>query len=60
MNDQIPRRNRIDLMTPAEKAIYDAIQVVEEAGAHELLTKAVVLLGEAQEAVADYVDGKGT
>jgi hypothetical protein len=54
--NQIPRRNRLDQMTPAEKAIFDAKQVVEEAGAHELLTKAVILLGEAQEAVADYVD----
>jgi len=33
MSNEIPRRNRLDLNTPAEKAIYDAIQEVEKAGA---------------------------
>jgi len=57
MNNEIPRRIRIDLFTPAELAIYDAVQEVEKAGAHPHLTKAVILLQEAREAVADYVDG---
>lgn len=50
------RRNRIDLFTPAEKAIFDAVGVVEAAGAHPHLTKAVCLLQEARAAVADFVD----
>ena len=46
----------MDLWTPAEKAVYDAMQVVEAAGAHPLLTDAVVLLGQARDKVADYVE----
>lgn len=52
----IPRRNRIDLMTPAELAIREAMLKVEEAGCDVLLTDAVNLLHEAQERVADFVD----
>lgn len=51
-----PRRNRIDLLTPAEKAIWDARMAVERGGAHPLLTDAVNLLGAAQEKVADFVE----
>ena len=54
--DDIPRRSRIDLMTPAELAIRNAMIAVEEAGADKLLTEAVILLGYAREKVADYVD----
>lgn len=54
---QWPRRSRVDLLTPAERAIYDAVHVVEAAGAHPLLTDAVILLGRAREKVADFVDG---
>jgi hypothetical protein len=50
------RRNRIDLMTPAEVAIQNAISEVEKAGANWRLTEAVVLLGKAKEMVSDYVD----
>lgn len=58
MNDYtIPRRDRLDLHTPAELAIRDAVDAVEAAGAHPHLTKAVVLLAEARNAVADFVDG---
>ncbi len=53
---EFPRRNRIDLLSPAEKAIYDAQQAVERAGADPRLTKATILLSEAGEAVADYID----
>lgn len=52
----IPRRCQIDLMTPGELVIRDAMRVIESLGAHPLLTDAVVLLGQAQEKVADYVD----
>ena len=53
----VPRRSRLDLFTPAERAICDAVDVVEAAGAHPHLTTAVILLGQAREAVADFVDG---
>jgi hypothetical protein len=56
MIDGVPRRRRIDLQTPAEAAIRAAMRAVEEAGAHELLTAAVVLLDEARDRVADFVD----
>lgn len=55
MND-FPRRNRLDLNTPAEKAIYDAIQEVEKVGADTRLTGAVIKLSEARNLVADFVD----
>ena len=44
--------------TPAEKAIYDAMQAVEAMPADVRLTDAVTLLGAAQNSVADFVDGK--
>lgn len=50
------RRIRVDLLTPAELAIRAAVLVVEEAGAHPLLTDAVILLQQAREKVADWVD----
>ncbi len=56
MIDGAPRRARIDLYSDAEKAIHDAVQAVEEAGANVLLTEAVVLLHRAQEKVADFVE----
>ena len=54
------RRNRIDQMSPAELAIMAAIEAVEMAGCDTLLTDAVILLSEAQEKVADYVDRNHT
>lgn len=51
-----PRRNRSDLWTPAERAIHDAVQVVEAVGAHPLLTEASLLLQQAQNKVADFVE----
>lgn len=58
MSNNIPRRARVDLYVPAETAIREAMLAVEAMGADVLLTKAVVLLGEAQTAVADYVDAQ--
>jgi hypothetical protein len=58
MMDGFPRRNRIDLLTPAEKAVYDVIGVVESVGAHPLLTDAVILLGQARDKLSDYVELK--
>lgn len=54
--DGFRRRSRIDHMVPAELAIRNAVRVVEGVGAHPLLTEAVVLLSEAQEKVADFVE----
>lgn len=51
-----PRRNCIDLLTPAEKAIYDAGQVVEAGCAHPLMTEAGQLLQQARDKVADFVE----
>ena len=45
-------------MSSGELAIRAAIHAVEDMGADVRLTDAVVLLGEAQSKVADFVDGK--
>ena len=55
---ETPRRNRLDLMTPAELAIYNASQEVEKLGADVKLTEAVILLSKARELVADFIDSK--
>lgn len=52
----IPRRNYIQKMVPAALAIRNATVAVEEVGADPWLTDAVVLLGQAFEKVADYID----
>lgn len=56
-DDNVPRRNRVDWWTPAEAAIQAAVDAVEAAGAHPLLTDAVNLLSQARGKVADFVDG---
>ena len=53
----IPRRIRIDLQTPIEAAIRAARDAVEAGPAHPHMTRATVLLGQALDAVADFVDG---
>ena len=53
-----PRRNQLDKCTPAELAIYKAMEEVEKAGADVKLTDAIIKLQEAKELVADFVDGK--
>lgn len=50
------RRSRIDLFTPAEVAIREAMIAVEALPADTRLTNAVVLLSQAQAQLADYVD----
>lgn len=54
--DGFPRRNDLTLQTPAETAIRNAVLIVEAAGAHPLLTDAVLLLQQAREKVADFVE----
>lgn len=55
--DKIPRRSKVLEWTPAEKAINDAVQAVETMPADVRLTEAVCLLSQAQNKVADFVDG---
>jgi hypothetical protein len=50
------RRNDLTLLCPAETAISAAVEAVEKMAADERLTKAVVLLQEARDLVADVVD----
>lgn len=57
MTYEIPRRDRLDLFTPAERAIWDAVHVVEAAGADVRLTEAINLMHAARARVADFVDG---
>jgi hypothetical protein len=57
-NMNVPRRSQLNLNTPAELAIRDAMIAVEEAGAHPLLTDAVNLLQQARDKVADFVDSE--
>lgn len=52
----IPRRNRLDLLSPAESAIVNAVSEVEEMAADERLTAAIISLNVAREHVADFVD----
>lgn len=56
--NKIPRRVRLDLMTTAEKAIYNAVLEVEKLPPDIRLTEAVMLLSRAREKVADYIDDK--
>jgi hypothetical protein len=53
-----PRRNRLDLNTPAELAIYNAMQEVEKMPANEKNTRVIMLLTQAKELVSDMVDEK--
>jgi len=56
MSDQIPRRVRLDQMTPEELAIYNLVGEIEALGAHPILTDVVNLLGRARGKLADWVD----
>jgi hypothetical protein len=55
---QWPRRHQMQKWTPAERAIQEAVDLVEVMGADVRLTEAVILLGRARDSVADFVDGK--
>lgn len=56
MVDGMPRRCRLDLLTPAEIALWQATSMIEDSGAHPLLTDAVTFLKQAREKLADYVE----
>lgn len=55
--NEVPRRVDTQRWTPAERAIFDAVEAVEAMPADARLTAAVILLGQARHKVADYVDG---
>lgn len=57
---KIKRRCRLDLCTPAEVAIFQAMQKVEMMGADIKLTEAVTLLARAKDLVSDFVDESAT
>jgi hypothetical protein len=54
--NQTPRRQRLDRSEPSELAIRHAVDMVEKMEADVRLTKAVDLLNEARELVADVID----
>lgn len=51
----IRRRNRIDMLCPAELAIRSSMELVELLGCSEKLTNALNKLKEAKDLVADYI-----
>lgn len=55
-NNTIPRRVRIDLFSKEEKAIYDVQQMIEHMEADPILTDVGLLLSQARNRLADYVD----
>jgi len=59
MNDQnkIPRRNRLDLLSPEEISIQEAINKIELLGAHPQLTVVIAKLLVAKDSLSDYIDG---
>jgi len=56
--DGVPTRIDMNWLTPAERAILDAMGAVENAGGSPALTDATTLLMKALERVADHVEGK--
>lgn len=56
--NEIPRRNRLDLNIKAEKTIYDAMLEIEKLPADPKLTEAITLLTKAKDLVSDFVDFK--
>lgn len=56
MSHEIPRRCYIDKLTPAEKAIYDAIVEVEKVWADARLTEVSSMLSRAKDLLSDFID----
>lgn len=55
---EIPRRDNLDLNTAPEKLIYHSMLEVERLGNDPKLEKAMDLLQEAKDLVADFIDNK--
>lgn len=58
--NELPRRCKLPQLTLEELLIYQTIQSVERLGADPVLTEVVVLLNQAKEKLADWVDKKET
>lgn len=56
MTDNIPRRCKLYENSDEEIQIRECINAVENLGAHPLLTECVVLLSQAREKLADWID----
>jgi len=56
VDNGVPRRDRLDLNCDAETMIRSVMLAVEHLGADPLLTDAIVLLGQARNKVADFVE----
>ena len=56
--DGVPTRIDLRWMTGAERAISDAMSLVENAGGSPALTDAIALLARARSRVADHVEGR--
>jgi hypothetical protein len=54
--NSVPRRYRLDLLTPAEIALWQALSAIQDSGAHPFLTEAGELVKQARDKVADYVE----
>lgn len=57
-SNTIARRAQMQLWSPAERAIYNAMEEVEKMDADTRLTDAVILLGKAKDLVSDFIDNK--
>lgn len=55
-SDEIPRRSCLHRMIRQEIMLYDMVQEVEKLGADPLLTEVVMILGQARDKLADYVE----
>lgn len=53
---ELPRKDRLDLNTPAELAIRNAVIEVERLKSHPTLTDVVKLLNIARETLAKHID----
>lgn len=52
----VPRRAVMDEWTEEERKIQDLVWDIEKLGAHSLLTDAVILLGQAKDKLADWIE----
>lgn len=57
--DLFPTRNCVEWWTEAEMKINDAIFAIEQDGASQAITDALILLAKARDRVADHVEGNG-
>ena len=57
-HEQPPRRMRLDLMTPAELSITNAMQEVEKIGANVKITDALIHLQKARDLISDFIDNE--